>query len=211
MVNTCNNGLIVDSIILVHELSHLRDQPEKGRRLTSDLLTEALAFTDELIFLDYLEELGYVDDVNMFKNYLYNQCYRLTIRAKSLFKLGIVFSNFSNLSPESFELYFNDLETYENDVEELVKHPKNAQHFLIDAWYTMGYCLSTYMYYEYKKDPEFIENIKFLHTAINETDVLSCLKIMNLNDLNADDLNKIGEALRKMTDSLNKINTKKIP
>ena len=51
-----NNGLLSDSVTLVHELSHYRNYPWT---LVGDNLTEVLSFAEETIYLDYLLILGY--------------------------------------------------------------------------------------------------------------------------------------------------------
>ena len=53
-VSVCNNGFITDAAILVHELSHLRNQPDDYRDQLNNFFTEALATLDELLFIDFL-------------------------------------------------------------------------------------------------------------------------------------------------------------
>lgn len=211
LVDSCNNGLIIDSIILIHELSHLRDQPDNHRPIPSDLLTEALAFTEELIFLDYLSTLGYENDALLFKKYLCSQCIGLAKSSISMFRLGSVFANFSNLSSTSYKLYFDSLDNYEKDLENLSKYPTNIRWFLSDSWYTLGYTLAIYMYYEFKKDNSFMDNIKMLHDVINTHDIFSCLKLMNLRNFSSEDFDKIESSIKCFGQDINALNLKKIP
>ena len=66
-INVYNNTLITDSIIWVHEISHYRNQPPLFRGEVNDILTELLAFTYELIYTDYLEQIGYEEEGKTFK------------------------------------------------------------------------------------------------------------------------------------------------
>ena len=76
-IEVYNNGLLTDSIIWVHEISHYRNQEDDGRGPVNSLLTELLAFTESLIYTDYLEKQGYKKEAIMFKISEYHNLYNI--------------------------------------------------------------------------------------------------------------------------------------
>ena len=61
-INVHNNDLLNDSIIWVHEISHYKNQPPEKRGEVNIILTELIAYTEELIYTDYLSQIGYEEE-----------------------------------------------------------------------------------------------------------------------------------------------------
>ena len=76
LIDVCENGLASDICLLIHEISHFRDEPLNPRNQISNLLTETLAYTETLISADYLNEIGFFIEaqsvLKMEGNILYN-------------------------------------------------------------------------------------------------------------------------------------------
>ena len=83
----CNKGLIcfnycgdiIDCIIFLHEITHLRNEPldfKIHRTEINDFITESIAYAEEFIFLDFLKAKGYEDDYN---NYLCDILYNCLV------------------------------------------------------------------------------------------------------------------------------------
>lgn len=233
-----NNGLITDSITLVHELSHYRNQPDIKRNQINNLFTEALAFTEELIYLDYIGELGYTYESNIFKHRIIETFYYIIVDTYPLVKLHLLYNEIGNISKENYEILFkfNDYDQIINTFKEIIKDTKTninnfdkdiiedkeimnklRTDFINDLLYTVAAPLSIYMYEEYKKDNNFINNIKQLNDIIMNNDknnktVVECLNAIGLSNYNDESLNKIKEAyksyIEKLEDTEKEIKTK---
>lgn len=91
VINVYNNDLVTDSIIWVHEISHYRNQPSIKRGEVNDILTELLAFTEELIYADYLEGIGYQESVNTFKISEYNNFYSIINQGFHIVRITLLY------------------------------------------------------------------------------------------------------------------------
>lgn len=199
LIDCCNNGLVTDSISWVHELSHIRNLSNKGRTVTSDLLTESIASTEELIYLDYLGQIGYGYEAAIIRKYLYNVVSKLAKEMRIVFKIGLLYRELSSLSKDSYQFYYGNVDSYDEEMAVVDKYIKRSGNPKKDAEYIMAYALSNYMYFEYKKDPSFLRNIEDLHKMVNEHLILTCLQAINLGDLSEPYIEKISLALRKIT------------
>lgn len=223
-----NNGLITDSITLVHEISHYRNQPDIKRNQINNLFTEALAFTEELIYLDYISELGYTYESNIFKHRIIETFYYIIVDTYPLVKLHLLYNEIGNISEENYEMLFkfNDYDQIINTFKEIIKdtktninnfdkdiiEDKEIMHklrtdFINDLLYTVAAPLSIYMYEEYKKDNNFINNIKQLNDIIMNNDknnktVVECLNIIGLSNYNDESLNKVSKSFKSYIDDL---------
>ena len=233
-----NNGLITDSITLVHELSHYRNQPDIKRNQVNNLFTEALAFTEELIYLDYIDNLGYTYESNIFKHRIIETFYYIIVDTYPLVKLHLLYNEIGKISKEDYELLFkmNDYDNIINTFKEIIKDTKTNinnfdkdilnnkeimdklnDNFISDIMYILAAPLSIYMYEEYKKDNNFINNIKLLNDTLmnnntNDKTVVECLNIIGLSNYKDESLNKIKEAyksyIKKLENTEKEIKTK---
>ncbi|MDD2378190.1 MAG: hypothetical protein PHD10_04905 [Bacilli bacterium] len=211
LVDIGNHGLVTDILVSIHELSHLRNQPDIRRSEINDLLTEALAYAEELICVDYLAELGYQEDMRLWKKRLYYTFYCVSKEAKAKYKVFSLFNNLGSLSESSYELFYGNKDLYEKYIGYIHQFTrKNNFNIYYHSWYVMGAVLGNYLYTEYKNDPSFMNNINLLHDKINDSDMLECLKLMKLTDLNNNDLEKLSNSLQTTVNELKENNNKKL-
>ena len=105
-INVNNNDLLTDSIIWVHEASHYRNQPYKQRWEVNDILTELVAFTEELIYIDYLKRVGYEEEANMFAVAAYNNFYYFLTRSYYIIRIVLLYYSLGEISKESYKILY---------------------------------------------------------------------------------------------------------
>lgn len=195
-IDIYNNGLITDSVIWVHEISHYRNQTDNGRRQTNHLLTEAVAHTMELIYLDYLEKIGCEYEAYHIRSILLNTFHFISYRAYILTKMYLLYQQLGDTSKESYKYYYGQDEDYDEIKDRFIKTIEKNQDALFDAiWYTLSGALSIYMYDRYRKENNFIYKIEELNSAItNDKSIAECLKIINITGYNKESKDKIKSA-----------------
>lgn len=201
LINSCNNGLVTDAIVLVHELSHFRDQPEDGmRKYINDLYTEALAFTEEFIFADYLQQKGYDIYVPYMRN-VTSMLFSNVQRMASVFRMFLTYENLGDLSQESYSILF-DKDNYQEDFQEFKSFLNNKYGEELDSNcnYVFATFLAPYLYMKYQDDYSFIEAIKRLHTLTITGDYYQILKEIGLRDYDINALDEIEKSLISMKD-----------
>jgi len=202
-----NNGLITDSIVLLHELSHYRNSYSCSQE--RDLLSESIARAEELIFYDYLMELGYTEDVIKFKRGFYNSFFECSADISIVFKMINLYKEMGNLNKDSYDIYYNDndYDFYISAFYEIAIN--NEIDLFLGGEYILGYALSTYMYYQYKQDSTFFNNIQSLNQKVGTDSFDNCLKIINLNNLD-ECIYPIIESLEYICNDLNINSVKKM-
>lgn len=186
-VSICNNGFVTDILVAIHEISHLRNQPEQKRNIYSALLTETLAYTDVLIVADDLSKKGYEKDMRIYLQNMYIEHYKDALYIESVYKMFLVYETLGSISLENYQYYFKTTKNYLWDFENVNKASKGYfQSFIPMAWYILAMLLSPYLYQKYKEDPSFIKKILYLHKAINQFHVCDCFEIMGLIDFEND-------------------------
>lgn len=196
LINSCNNGIITDAVVLVHELSHYRNQTSGGRFIASEMLTETLAYFDELQFLDYLKRNGYEYEAESFRKYLYHICYKLARDMCSVLRIGLLYSDLSSLSKDSYELYFGSTENYQSDLEQADACLKQGLYPQNGVLYVLGYALSTYLYYENINNPEMFSEIQKMHTLLETHSLPFCFQMMGLHNFDEKDYENITRSLK---------------
>ena len=213
-ISVYNNGIVTDSIIWVHEISHYRNQPKHERSQVNALLTESLAFTEQFIYMDYLKNSGYEYEADSFKYVEYINFYSHAIKTYNLLKIYILYDKLGKVSKENYKLLYKTEENYDYFIEEFSKKIRNNPNEIISSLkYLLASLLSIYMYISYKNNPKFIENIKLLNDNLNELSLKECLQIIgfNTNDnyLCEENLNKIKEAFQQYEQELKEYIQKK--
>lgn len=196
-IEVYNNGLLTDSIIWVHEISHYRNQTDISRGQVNDLLTELLAFTESFIYVDYLEKQGYKKEAIMFKISEYKNLYNIVKVAYSSVKIYLLYFLIGEISKENYKYLYKEEDSYDNAIdvfEQLRRRDQDAIFTII--WYSIA-TIAIYNYERYKIDNNYIEIIKELNNKI-QTDITleAALKIIDIKP-DSESLNKI----------LNSINT----
>lgn len=209
-ININNNDLLTDSIIWVHEASHYRNQPYKQRGEVNDILTELVAFTEELIYIDYLKRVGYEEEANMFAVAAYNNFYYFLTRSYYIIRIVLLYYSLGEISKESYKMLYGKDEDYKKSLNIFFKEIQvNRKSIFTLLYYSVG-AISMYNYTEYKKDPTFFAKVQELNNALltNSASLENSLKIINIS-LNEESLNRILENINIFRDSLIKENKKK--
>ena len=150
----------------------------------------------------------------------------------------MLYNEIGKISKEDYELLFkmNDYDNIINTFKEIIKDTKTNitnfdkdilnnkeimdklnDNFISDIMYILAAPLSIYMYEEFKKDNNFINNIKLLNDTLmnnntNDKTVVECLNIIGLSNYKDESLNKIKEAyksyIKKLEDTEKEIKTK---
>lgn len=198
-INVYNNGLLIDSIIWVHEISHYKNQPKEKRHEVNDILTELIAYTEELLYIDYLENIGYEKEAKIFKIMEYQNLYSILNFSYYIIKITLLYYLLGSVNKENYLLLYKEDKSY-NKALELFNKGKNdirlCYHYSIAI-------ISLYNYIEYKKDKKFLENIKRLNKEIMNYNISleNALKIINLK-LDRESLNKILDRINIYRNSL---------
>lgn len=198
-INVYNNDLLTDSIIWVHEISHYKNQPKEKRHEVNDILTELIAYTEELLYIDYLENIGYEEEAKIFKIMEYQNLYNILNFSYYIIKITLLYYLLGSVNKENYLLLYKEDKNY-NKVLELFNKRKNdirlCYHYSIAI-------ISLYNYIEYKKDKSFLENLKRLNKEIMNYNISleNALKIINLK-LDRESLNKILDRINIYRNSL---------
>lgn len=198
-INVYNNDLLTDSIIWVHEISHYKNQPKEKRHEVNDILTELIAYTEELLYIDYLENFGYEEEAKIFKIMEYQNLYSILNFSYYIIKITLLYYLLGSVNKENYLLLYKEDKSY-NKALELFNKGKNdirlCYHYSIAI-------ISLYNYIEYKKDKSFLENLKRLNKEIMNYNISleNALKIINLK-LDRESLNKILDRINIYRNSL---------
>lgn len=198
-INVYNNGLLIDSIIWVHEISHYKNQPKEKRHEVNDILTELIAYTEELLYIDYLENFGYEEEAKIFKIMEYQNLYSILNFSYYIIKITLLYYLLGSVNKENYLLLYKEDKSY-NKALELFNKGKNdirlCYHYSIAI-------ISLYNYIEYKKDKSFLANLKRLNKEIMNYNISleNALKIINLK-LDRESLNKILDRINIYRNSL---------
>lgn len=194
----CNNGLITDSIILVHELSHYRNQVDNGRGIVGRFFTETLALTDELIYYDYLLNNGYKIDKSFIQSNIYF-FYQNALETLSVMELILLFSEIGGITLEDFKFYYKTSDDYNIDID-IFKDMNFDYSLLADTGYNVSFLVAPYLFYKYKKigDYSFLEH--FNNTIMNpKNDIIDCFNELGLNGLDENDIKVLRKDIKKFT------------
>lgn len=196
-INVYNNDLVTDSIIWVHEISHYRNQPSIKRGEVNDILTELVAFTEELIYIDYLKRVGYEEEANMFAVAAYNNFYYFLTRSYYIIRIVLLYYSLGEISKESYKILYGKDKDYKKSLNIFFKEIQvNRKSIFTLLYYSVG-AISMYNYTEYKKDPTFFAKVQELNNALltNSASLENSLKIINIS------LNE--ESLQRILDNIN--------
>lgn len=183
LISIDNTGYIFDSAILIHEISHYRNQTEVKRSRVNNLFTEAIAYTEEAIFL-YHQYLNSHEEEALFalKNLVYtfyyvaSQMYPITKLFNLYYKLG-------SISKENYKFLYEDDSDYEEIVAsqiELMSTQRNCN-VLSFIYIIIAGLLTPYLFMKYKEDASFMIKIQNLHEKINNcSDIYEVLRSIGL-------------------------------
>lgn len=169
------------------------------RHEVNDILTELIAYTEELLYIDYLENIGYEEEAKIFKIMEYQNLYSILNFSYYIIKITLLYYLLGSVNKENYLLLYKEDKSY-NKALELFNKGKNdirlCYHYSIAI-------ISLYNYIEYKKDKSFLENLKRLNKEIMNYNISleNALKIINLK-LDRESLNKILDRINIYRNSL---------
>lgn len=190
-IEVYNNGLLTDSIIWVHEISHYRNQTDIKRGQVNELLTELLAFTESFIYVDYLEKQGYKKEATMFKISEYKNLHHTIKVAYLSLRVYLLCFLLGEVSKENYKYLYKEEDSYDNAIDVFEQFRRRDQDAIFTViWYSIA-TIAIYNYERYKIDNNYIEIIKELNNKI-QTDITleDALKIIDIK-LDSESLNKI--------------------
>lgn len=201
-----NSGLLLDSIIMAHELGHMVNRPTNNEQIA--IISEAVALYTELQFYDYLLKLGYKDEVLFFKN----------IRLKDTSKLSKLYSNSISILLTYIkygavtEKNFNCLFPEKNYFEVLNRIESNEDFYTIFMGmnYVFGFVMATFLKRKVDEDFSYTENINILNKRLNSSDFTENLRILGISNFDYESINYISSYLKDYLENskslINKIN-----
>ena len=201
-----NNGLVWDSYILMHEISHYLNQPDKRRCETNDTLTETIAYFYQFLYMDYAKRENMEDEnfINEFKKLVISNAYYLINKSLPLFRLFFLFIKVGDISKESYESFYKNSDDYDLALKTLEEEDKKGFDLIYYSWYVLAFMLVPYMLKRYGEDPNYLNVIKKLEQDMNEESILACFQKIGLSDFGLEDQNKLLEAIQDfITETIN--------
>lgn len=220
-IETYNGGTILDVAVLVHEIAHNYNISYPSTTIQSSL-TECLSLTSELIFWDYLQNIGEPHAPSLLNNFFKKYLTRCR-ENYGLIKMLNLFYKMGDISEESYQMLYKDSgysTLYKSFAQQIEDYVSTDELFLIfiPLEYIFGFTLSTYLFASYKKDPVFIQNIKAFNRTIKKSSSNPLLPI-NLHNLEPADIKAIADAYEYLatsstfppsTKKLNNVNQKRL-
>lgn len=201
IIDVINSGTIFDVAVLVHELSHFRDTGKDDYNEVWILLTEALAYTEKLIFIDFLSKNGYEKDAFILKRIFGYNCYLIADEMIPIYEMLQLYNDLGSISKENYDFYYINNDYYDEDITKMEEFLETKE-ISFNSRYILGMPLAVYLFEKYKNDNEFINTIQILHDKISKCSFAECLNIMKLMEENGFLLEKIGESLRNFIEEL---------
>lgn len=169
-LNVSYNNRISDAMVLVHELAHARGMKPIFNK-TYDFFTETMAFTEQYIFIEYLNKMGYNKDFNILKSKNYRSLWKYNYNAYSILLLLDIYNTLGKVSLENCKFLYNNQvteEDYQKGVDIVFGYlSKPLCRFLQPIYYSIGYMYAPYMVERHSENPNFFNQIKYLTANLN--------------------------------------------
>lgn len=189
------SGHLIDSLCLVHELSHYRNQPDNGRTISNDFITEGLAFYDELLYGFFLISNGFEIDGNFVIKYFIDICNYIVGDNWCIFKIIHLFNTLGSVNKENYKLLYED-DYYEISLEiiqDFLNTEKNGYALYKKLYYIYGYYVVINLLDKYFN--KNYSNINELYSVIDDLDYLNFFG--NIDDFNKYEYSKNTKSLIK--------------
>lgn len=196
-------GTIFDAAVIIHELSHYRNQPDGKRNFISDLFTEALAYANELIFFEDLKDTKYLKDRNLHFTGIMFLMYSYAYNIHYIYKMIMLYKKENNITKLLHKKLFKT-DDYDAMLYDFEKYVSQNRFVVRDTWFVIGLPLAIYMLEEYMKDKNFFDRLEKFNIDINEKSLWECLKAINVNGMD-DLINKIKSSTNSYIETLIKI------
>ena len=197
------NHNIMDAFIIVHEVTHYRNQPNRGRNYVSDMLTEAISYGTEYIFAQTMIEQNFmVEEVKLYLRNCLATLFEYAYKLNIVYVFTILYRDNNRIDYEDYKKAFR-VDQYEQDVERFEQFMQYGKDHIVETWNFLGKSLAVYILSEYLKDKNFMKKGNELNYAINNKTFEECLEIINIygpNDL----LHKMSQAMDTIIDYIYK-------
>lgn len=201
-----NSGLLLDSIIMAHELSHMANRPTNNEQIA--IMSEAVALYTELQFYDYLLKLGYKDEVLFFKNIRLKDTSKLSKLYPNSISILLTYIKYGAVTEKNFSCLFPEKNYFEvlNEIE------SNEDFYTISMGmnYVFGFVMATFLKRKVDEDFSYTENINILNKRLNNSDFTENLRILGISNFDYESINYISSYLKDYLENskglINKIN-----
>ena len=193
---------IFDCGVLIHELMHYLNQPKENRNIVSDLLTEAVSYSIEMIFYEDMKNLYPNDYIKTYYGFI------RTLNTKIyysyyIYKITYLYKIKKDINEELYKEVFDD-EYYEETIDAFEKYASNRNQIFKDTWNVISLPLATYILEKYNNKEMRFDSIIEFSDSINDKSIEECIKIVGI-DSKDDFFEKTIEAVEKGIEKFNKI------
>lgn len=201
-----NSGLLLDSIIMDHELGHMVNRPTNNEQIA--IISEAVALYTELQFYDYLLKLGYKDEVLFFKNIRLKDTSKLSKLYSNSISILLTYIKYGAVTEKNFSCLFPE----KNYFEVLNRIESNEDFYTISMGmnYVFGFVMATFLKRKVDEDFSYTENINMLNKRLNSSDFTENLRILGISNFDYESINYISSYLKDYLENskglINKIN-----
>lgn len=201
-----NSGLLLDSIIMAHELSHMANRPTSNEQIA--IMSEAVALYTELQFYDYLLKLGCKDEVLFFKNIRLKDTSKLSKLYSNSISILLTYIKYGAVTEKNFSCLFPE----KNYFEVLNRIESNEDFYTISMGmnYVFGFVMATFLKRKVDEDFSYTENINMLNKRLNSSDFTENLRILGISNFDYESINYISSYLKDYLENskglINKIN-----
>lgn len=183
LISVNNTGYIFDSAVLLHEISHYRNQPEVTRSRVNHLFTEAIAYTEEIIYLYDLYKNGYIEALYGIKSVIYTFFWNSSFMYP-ITKLFNLYYKLGDISKESYEMLYGRTNDYDKIIASQKKMVENQEKVYLakNTYILIAGLLTPYLFVKYLEDETFMIKIQNLHEKICNCDnIIEILKSIDLD------------------------------
>ncbi|MDD3241879.1 MAG: hypothetical protein PHQ64_03840 [Bacilli bacterium] len=173
---------LFDSMIIIHEIMHYLNQPDNDRNINNHLLTEALSFGVEAIYIDSKIDTEYKNDAIDSLNNLARSNYMQMNIGYDLYKIIYLYKEKKDITKSAYDEMFSD-DNYERMIDNFDKYILTKKTIFNYTWNVLGYPLAVYLYEEYKENNHFIKNILEFNKSLFDNDFNFSLKVIGLDNL----------------------------
>lgn len=198
---------IFDSMIMIHEIMHYLNQPDDDRSINNHLLTEALSFGVETIYLDSIVNSKYKEDaIDCLINIARSNYMQMNI-GYDIYKIIYFYKEKKDLSKEKYEEMFDD-DNYQRMLDNFDEYILTRKSIFNYTWNVLGYPLAVYLFEEYKKDNNFTQKILEFNNSLFGNDFNLSLKTIGLDSLDMTKI-KIEETTESFIERIKEMNAYK--
>ncbi len=185
-----NTGYIFDSLVMVHELSHMRNldtsNPQTSVRY---YFTETIAYTEEFLLIEDLKET-HKEEMDIYLLYMFTMFKRTINSYCTILPFLYTYSICGDISKESTILTKAKIDYYDGHLDRFIKilNKDNLYNIVKEIDYMLAMILCFYLLYNYKKTKD-IKIIKDLRENLNNIMYFKDfyqkigLKTLNINEL----------------------------